>query len=51
VKKIQPGIFVEMKNIKRVLVTGSEGQVGCKLVEAFIKRYRGLPHSRLEFLN
>jgi nucleoside-diphosphate-sugar epimerase len=29
-----------MKNLKRVLVTGSEGQVGAKLVDAFIKRYR-----------
>jgi threonine 3-dehydrogenase len=28
-----------MKNLKRVLVTGSEGQVGAKLVDAFIKRY------------
>jgi len=27
-----------MKGIKRVLVTGSEGQVGAKLVNAFIQR-------------
>jgi len=28
-----------MKNLKRILVTGSEGQVGAKLVDAFIKRH------------
>lgn len=28
-----------MKNIKKILVVGSEGQVGTKLVDAFIKRF------------
>jgi len=28
-----------MQHLKRILITGSEGQVGAKLVEAFVKRY------------